>query len=350
MSDPLAPYDAMMLVSFGGPEGPNDVLGFMENVTRGRGIPAERLLEVSAHYARFGGVSPINGQNRALLEAMRAAFTAQGIDVPISWGNRHWTPFIADALGDVAARGATRVLAFVTSAYSSASGCRQYREDIETARLGLGPDAPIVDKVRVFYNHPGFVVPMAEHTAAALRSLPGGAEVAFTAHSIPQSMADTSDYVAQLHETCALIMSSLGPPGERRHDLVFQSRSGAPGQPWLEPDIGDHLRARHRDGATGVAIVPIGFISDHMEVVWDLDTQAAETAAELGLAIVRAATVGTDPRFVAMIVGLALERAATARHEDPIRVALGTRGANHDVCPASCCPMPTRPTPAGRLR
>ena len=348
MSDLLAPYDAMMLVSFGGPEGPNDVLPFMENVTRGRGIPTERLVEVSAHYARFGGVSPINAQNRALLNAMRVEFAARHINVPIAWGNRNWTPYIVDGLGELQAGGARRVLAFVTSAYSSASGCRQYREDIETACRSLGPDAPVVDKVRVFYNHPGFVEPMAERTAAALRCLPDGADVVFTAHSIPQSMADTSDYVAQLQETATLIMAAMGEGGVRRHDLVFQSRSGAPGQPWLEPDISDHLRARHRDGSTGVAIVPIGFISDHMEVVWDLDTQAANTAADLDLPIVRAATVGTDPRFVAMIVDLALERAASARHEDPIRVALGTRGANHDVCPVDCCPMPTRQTPPGR--
>ncbi len=339
----LAPYDAVMLVSFGGPEGPDDVLPFMENVTRGRGIPRERLVEVSAHYARFGGVSPINGQNRALLDAMRAEFARRGIDVRVAWGNRNWTPYVADGLAQL--HGAKRVLAFVTSAYSSASGCRQYREDIAKALVGVGDGAPVVDKIRVFYNHPGFIEPMVEATAAALATLPADAEVVFTAHSIPQSMADTSDYVAQLNEVCALIMSALPDGASRRHDLVYQSRSGAPGQPWLEPDISDHLRARHGDGVTAVAVVPIGFISDHMEVVWDLDTQARETADALGLTMVRAATVGTDARFVAMIVDLALERAATVRGEKPLRAALGGRGPNHDVCPLDCCPMSTRPGP-----
>jgi protoporphyrin/coproporphyrin ferrochelatase len=343
MSELLAPYDAVMLVSFGGPEGPDDVLPFMENVTRGRGIPRERLVEVSAHYARFGGVSPINGQNRSLLAAIREEFARRGIDVPITWGNRNWTPYVTDGLAELP--DAKRVLAFVTSAYSSASGCREYREDIAKACGSIGAGAPLVDKVRVFYNHPGFIEPMVEATAAALNELPSGAEVVFTAHSIPQSMADTSDYVAQLTEVCALIMSALPDGASRRHDLVYQSRSGAPGQPWLEPDISDHFRARQADGMTAVAVVPIGFISDHMEVVWDLDTQARETAEELGIAMVRAATVGTDERFVAMIVDLALERAANERGENPLRVALGSRGANHDVCPLDCCPMPTRPGP-----
>ncbi len=340
-ADLLAPYDAVMLVSFGGPEGPDDVLPFMENVTRGRGIPRERLVEVSAHYARFGGVSPINEQNRSLLQALRAEFERRGIDVPITWGNRNWTPYMTDGLRAV--EGATRVLAFVTSAYSSASGCRQYREDIAKACVTMGDDAPVVDKIRVFYNHPGFIEPMVEATAAALATVPNDAEVVFTAHSIPRSMADTSDYVVQLEDVCALIMSRLPDDRPRRHDLVFQSRSGAPGQPWLEPDISDHLRARAATGVSAVAVVPIGFISDHMEVVWDLDTQARETADELGLTMVRAATVGTDPRFVSMIVDLALERAASVRGEDPIRVALGSRGPNHDVCPLDCCPMPSRP-------
>lgn len=358
---PLAPYDAVMLVSFGGPEGPDDVLPFMENVTRGRGIPRERLVEVSAHYQHFGGVSPINGQNRALLAAMTDEFASRGIDVPLTWGNRNWTPTIPDGLRVLRSGGAQRVLAFVTSAFSSASGCRQYREDIARAidELGSEPEgAPAVDKVRVYYNHPGFVGPMIDNAVAALGTLGPDAELAFTAHSIPQSMADTSDYVAQLLEACRLIAEGASDVLRRPvgWHLAYQSRSGAPGQPWLEPDISDHLRARHADGLSEVVIVPVGFISDHMEVVWDLDTQARATSDELGMRMVRAATVGTDPRFVAMIVDLALERASTEREEAPIREALGTRGANHDVCPLDCCPMPTRPAgppsggPAGSTR
>ncbi len=345
--NPLDPYDAVMLVSFGGPEGPDDVLPFMENVTRGRGIPRERLVEVSAHYDRFGGVSPINGHNRELLTAMRTAFAGRGVEVPIVWGNRNWHPYIPEALDELGPSAPRRVLAFVTSAFSSASGCRQYREDIARALAALEHgDAPSVDKVRVFYNHPGFIEPMVSNTLAALARSTDDAEIVFTAHSIPQSMADTSDYVAQLLDACSLIMDGLGSShAHRRWDLVYQSRSGAPGQPWLEPDISDHLRSRRADGASAVVVVPVGFVSDHMEVVWDLDTQARETADEIGLAMVRAATVGSDQRFVEMIVELALERAASERGERPDRVALGSRGANHDICPVDCCPLPTRPAP-----
>ena len=345
--NPLDPYDAVMLVSFGGPEGPEDVLPFMENVTRGRGIARERLVEVSAHYDRFGGVSPINGHNRELLAAMRTAFARHGVEVPIVWGNRNWHPYIPEALDELGPSSPRRILAFVTSAFSSASGCRQYREDIARALAALEQgDTPRVDKLRVFYNHPGFIEPMVTNTLAALARSTDDAEVVFTAHSIPQSMADTSDYVVQLLDACSLIMGGLGSSfADRRWDLVYQSRSGAPGQPWLEPDISDHLRSRRATGASAVVLVPVGFVSDHMEVVWDLDTQARETADEIGLSMVRAATVGTDQRFVDMIVGLALERAASERGERPERVALGTRGANHDVCPLDCCPMPTRPAP-----
>ena len=348
---PLDPYDAVILVSFGGPEGPDDVLPFMENVTRGRAIPRERLVEVSAHYARFGGVSPINGHNRKLLAAMRAAFVARAIDVPVVWGNRNWHPYISEAFAELEHQpiAPRRVLAFVTSAFSSTSGCRQYREDIAQSLAAVATGAPVVDKVRVFYNHPGFIEPMVDNTRAALSHSPADAEIVFTAHSIPTSMADTSDYVDQLRDACSLIVQGLGPDhASCTWDLVFQSRSGAPGQPWLEPDISDHFRARRAAGATAVVVVPVGFVSDHMEVVWDLDVQARETADELGLVMVRAATVGTDERFVEMIVDLALERAATERGECPVRVALGIRGPNHDVCPAHCCPAPMRPgaTPA----
>jgi protoporphyrin/coproporphyrin ferrochelatase len=358
-SQETIPYDAILLVSFGGPEGPDDVLPFMENVTRGRGIPRERLVQVSAHYDLFGGVSPINGQSRALLAALEPELRSHGIDVPIYWGNRNWQPMLADTLERMRADGIVRALAFVTSAYSSASGCRQYREDIIKACDTIGLGAPVVDKIRVFYNHPGFVEPMIDAAVVAVESLSNelgsadGIRLACTAHSIPMSMADTSDYVQQLAETTRLVCEGVNQrlgfrlPGA----LVFQSRSGAPGQPWLEPDICDHLSSEHDAGASGVVMIPVGFISDHMEVVYDLDTQAREHAAVLNLPVRRSATVGTDPRFVGMIRELVEERFATAAGQDPLRRALGLYGPNHDVCPVNCCPMPTRPAgPTGPPR
>jgi protoporphyrin/coproporphyrin ferrochelatase len=326
-------YDAIVIVSFGGPEGPEDVLPFMENVTRGRGIPRERLVEVSAHYQLFGGVSPINAQNRALIDALRDELDRAGIDLPIYWGNRNWHPFLADTVRQMRDDGVQRALAFVTSAYSSYSGCRQYREDIAAAIDEAGPGAPSIDKLRVFFNHPGFIEPMVEHTAGALAEAGHDAALVFTAHSIPCSMADTSDYAVQLREAARLVSSHVGHP---EHALVFQSRSGPPSVPWLEPDVNDHLRTLQAAGREAAVLVPIGFISDHMEVVYDLDTQAQQTAAELGMTVVRAATVGTHPRFVAMIRELVEERLGSS----PIRRALGLRGPNHDVCPAGCCPAP----------
>ncbi len=345
-------YDAILVMSFGGPEGPADVLPFMENVTRGRGIPRERLIEVSAHYDLFGGVSPINAQNEALIAALKPALVEAGIDLPIYWGNRNWHPMIGDTLTYMRDDGITRALMFVTSAFSSASGCRQYREDVARACDDVGPGAPVVDKIRVFYNHPGFIEPMVDHVVAEIESLQRGEardiRIAFTAHSIPLTMANTSDYVQQLTEASRLVHAAVSArigvswPWQ----LVFQSRSGPPGQPWLEPDICDHLVEQHGDDASAVVMVPIGFVSDHMEVVYDLDTQARERAASLGLPLRRAATVGTDPRFVKMIVQLIQERIAVAAGAEPTRLALGQYPANHDVCPIDCCPMPTRPTPS----
>jgi protoporphyrin/coproporphyrin ferrochelatase len=342
-------YDAILVMSFGGPEGPDDVLPFMENVTRGRGIPRERLIEVSAHYDLFGGVSPINAQNEALIAALKAELAGAGIDLPLYWGNRNWHPMIGDTLEYMRDDGVSRALMFVTSAFSSASGCRQYREDVARACGALGVGAPVVDKIRVFYNHPGFIEPMVDNVVASIESLVLGdardIRLAFTAHSIPMSMADTSDYVQQLAEASRLVHAAVSArigvswPWQ----LVFQSRSGPPGQPWLEPDICDHLVDQHGDDASAVVMVPIGFISDHMEVVYDLDTQARERAASLGLPVRRAATVGTDPRFVKMIVQLIQERIALVAGVDPIRLALGQYPPNHDVCPADCCPMPQRP-------
>jgi protoporphyrin/coproporphyrin ferrochelatase len=345
-------YDAILLVSFGGPEGPDDVVPFMENVTRGRGIPRERLVEVSAHYSLFGGVSPINAQNRELIAALRIELDSHNINLPIYWGNRNWEPLLPDTIKTMRADGIGSALAFVTSAYSSASGCRQYREDIQRACETVGDGAPSVDKIRVFYNHPGFIEPMVDAVSSSIQSLieelgtASGIRLACTAHSIPMSMASTSDYVQQLTETSRLVCDAVNDRLGLHlpHALVFQSRSGAPGQPWLEPDICDHLSAVHAEGATGVVMVPVGFISDHMEVVYDLDTQARERAADIGLPIRRTATVGTDSRFISMIRELIEERLALRTNGDPIRRAIGLYGPNHDVCPLDCCPMPVRPT------
>ncbi len=334
----MTAYNAILIVSFGGPEKPDDVMPFLENVLRGRNVPRERMLEVAGHYLHFGGKSPINDQNRALITALQAELARSGPALPVYWGNRNWHPFLAETLDQMRRDGAHRALAFVTSAYSSYSGCRQYREDIERARLRIGDGAPQIDKLRVFYNHPGFVGPMAESVAAALDKLPG-AEILFTAHSIPLSMAQTSCYEVQVREAARLVLVALGrdtPP-----TLVFQSRSGVPGQPWLEPDVGDYLR-QHKPEK--VVIVPIGFISDHMEVLYDLDTEARELSGELGIQMVRAATVGTQPRFISMIRELIVERLEPGTE----RLALGPRGPNHDVCPLDCCPAPQRsPTRSG---
>ncbi len=336
-SQPIALYDALLVVSFGGPEAMDEVLPFLENVLSGRNVPRERMLEVSHHYELFGGVSPINGQNRALIAALKKELDANGVKLPIYWGNRNWHPLLADTLRQMKADGIRHALAFVTSAYSSYSGCRQYREDIERAREAVGEDAPQVDKLRVFYNHPGFIAPNLENLQAALAAIPAGerrrdAHVAFTAHSIPLSMAANCDYQAQLLETCRLVAEGAG---HARWQLVFQSRSGSPMQPWLEPDICDHLRELKRGGAADVVIAPVGFISDHMEVLYDLDTEAQEVAKEIELNLIRAATVGTHPAFIKMIRELVVERMTG----DPARPALGTRGAKEDVCPADCCLM-----------
>ena len=330
-------YDALLVVSFGGPEAMDEVLPFLENVLRGRNVPRERMLAVSHHYELFGGVSPINGQNRALIAALKNELDANAVTLPIYWGNRNWHPLLADTLRQMKADGIKRALAFVTSAYSSYSGCRQYREDIERAREAAGEGAPQVDKLRVFYNHPGFIAPNVENLQAALVEIPAerreGAHVAFTAHSIPLSMASNCDYQAQLLETCRLVAEGAGHAA--RWQLVFQSRSGSPMQPWLEPDICDHLRELKRGGAADVVIAPVGFISDHMEVLYDLDTEAQEVAKEIELNLIRAATVGTHPAFIKMIRELVVERMTG----DPVRPALGTRGAKEDVCPADCCLM-----------
>jgi protoporphyrin/coproporphyrin ferrochelatase len=334
------PYDAFLLVSFGGPEGMADVLPFLDHVLRGRNVPPERRREAAHHYERFGGVSPINAQNRALLDALRAELRTSGLGLPLYWGNRNWHPFLSETVRMMAGDGVKRALAFVTSAYSSYSGCRQYLEDIARARAEVGPEAPIVDKLRVFHDHPGFVEANADRVREALDTLPPArratARVVFTAHSIPVTMAAGCDYVVQLHETCALVAQAVALP---RWTLAYQSRSGSPHQPWLEPDILDELEALRAEGARDVVVTPVGFVSDHMEVVYDLDTEARDRAAALGLDFVRAGTAGTHPGFVRMIRELVEERVAGAE-----RRALGARGPRADACALDCCASgPARP-------
>lgn len=335
-------YDALLFVSFGGPERPEDVLPFLENVTKGRGVPRERLLAVAEHYHHLGGKSPLNDQNRALIAALAERFEARGIRLPIYFGNRNWSPYLASAVSEMQRAGVQRALAFITSAYSSYSGCRQYLGDIETARAAL-PGAPAIEPLRRFFNHPGFIDACVERVGAARAELASriGADIArarivFTAHSIPRSMAMTSDYEKQLLSNSQLISDRLG---HSRWDLVWQSRSGPPQVPWLEPDVLDHLRALHAEGTPGVVVAPIGFLSDHVEVLYDLDIEARELADELGLPFARAATVGTHPRFIDMIVDLVLERTEGA----PVQ-SVGPLPAREDVCAPGCCPAPARPS------
>jgi ferrochelatase len=304
-------------------------------VLRGKNVPPERIREVASHYEHFGGRSPLNEQMRALVAAVRDELDRHGPRLPVYWGNRHWHPLVPDALRRMADDGVRRALAFVTSAYASHSGCRQYLDAIERARAEVGPRAPGVDKLRLFYNHPGFVEPLVELVAAAFQrvaeSRRPAARLVFTAHSIPRALAATCEYEAQLRETAALVAFPLG---RSEHSLVYQSRSGPPSQPWLDPDIVDHLRALAAGGARDVVVAPIGFVSDHMEVLYDLDLEARSRALELGLNMVRAATVGTHPRFVRMIRELVEERLSDA----PVRLHLGPRGPAPDACPPGCCP------------
>ncbi|MBI5668060.1 MAG: ferrochelatase [Chloroflexi bacterium] len=330
----VQPYDALLVVSFGGPEGMDEVIPFLENVLRGRNVPRHRLEEVAEHYRLFGGVSPLNAQNKALIAALQTELETYGPNLPIYWGNRNWHPLLTDTLRQMADDGIQRALAFFTSAYSSYSGCRQYREDISRARAEVGPNAPQVDRLRVFYNHPGFIEPNIENTRAAFDQLPVGRRVSaallFTAHSIPVSMARASDYEAQLREVCQLVASGLG---RDTWELVFQSRSGPPHQPWLEPDVCKRLEQLKAYGVEDTVIVPIGFISDHMEVIYDLDTEATQVANRIGLNLIRAKTVGTHPAFITMIRELITERMT----ENPVRRYLGTRGPRQDFCAVDCC-------------
>ncbi len=340
-------YDAFLLVSFGGPERREDVLPFLENVLRGRNVPKERMLAVAEHYYHFAGVSPINAQNRALLAALKDEFSAANLKLPLYWGNRNWNPLLPDTLQQMQANGVKRAIAFFTSAFSSYSGCRQYRENVAAAQEVVGEGAPQVDKLRSFFNHPGFVEPMIEHTAAALAKIPAerraAAKLVFTAHSIPMSMAQNCRYEAQFREASRLVAQALS---HTNWQVAYQSRSGPPTQPWLEPDIGDVLNevaaAATGDQPRDVVVVPIGFVSDHMEVLYDLDDEAKHNANELDINLVRASTVGTHPRFVRMIRELVEERMKEAE----LRPALGSLGPSHDVCPVECCPSSATRPPA----
>jgi protoporphyrin/coproporphyrin ferrochelatase len=362
-------YDAFMLVSFGGPEGPDEVMPFLENVTRGRGIPLERLASVAEHYYAVDGVSPINQQCRDLLAAIHADFAASGLSLPVYWGNRNWTPYLTDTVRAMADDGVRRAVALVTSAYSSYSGCRQYLDDIDRARAAVGPDAPRIDKIRRFFNHPGFIEPFAASTRAALATLPVGlrdeAHLVFTAHSVPVAMAEASGpgggnrYVAELTEAAGLIAERAGG-GTHPYTLAYQSRSGPPSQPWLEPDVRDHLGDLAKSGTKAVVVIPVGFVSDHMEVRHDLDVEAAQSAESLGLAFARASTPGSDPRFASMVTELVTERLALPDSPGPDSTvldnpmlgdtapsaALGRMGVPSQACPADCCrsaPRAVRP-------
>ncbi|MCE0446023.1 ferrochelatase [Streptomyces tricolor] len=361
------PYDALLLLSFGGPEGPDDVVPFLENVTRGRGIPKERLKEVGQHYFLFGGVSPINDQNRALLEALRKDFADHGLDLPVYWGNRNWAPYLTDTLREMVADGRRRILVLATSAYASYSGCRQYRENLADALAALeaeGLELPKIDKLRHYFNHPGFVEPMIDGVLRSLADLPedvrAGAHIAFTTHSIPTSAADSSGpaeahgeggaYVEQHLDVARLIADAVRERTGVDHPwrLVYQSRSGAPHIPGWSPTSATTWRSGTPPASRPWSWPPIGFVSDHMEVLYDLDTEAKAKAEELGLPVRRSATVGADPRFAAAVRELILERAAVERGQEVTPCALGALGPSHHLCPVGCCPARApRPAAAG---
>lgn len=343
MSDNAShPYDALLIVSFGGPEGMADVIPFLENVLRGKNVPRERMLEVAHHYERFGGVSPLNSHIRSLIAALQTELNEHGPQLPIYWGNRNWHPLLADTMQQMANAGVDRVLAFATSAYSSYSGCRQYLDDIARARATVGEAAPIVDKLRPFFNHPRFVAASCDRLRAALDQLPAEkrdtVQITFTAHSIPASMASRCAYEQQLIDVCRLVTTELKIAPER-WQLVYQSRSGRPGDPWLEPDVLDHLTSLHAESVRDVIVMPIGFLSDHMEVLYDLDVEARELCQGLGLNMVRAQTVGNHPEIIRMLRELIVERIDV---QQPC-ATVGSLPACPHVCPDDCCPAPQRP-------
>lgn len=378
-STPIAPYQAVLLYSFGGPNNPEDVVPFLRNVTAGKGIPDARLEEVGQHYYGFGGRSPINQQNLALKAALEGELERRGINLPIVWGNRNWEPYTSDALDELQERGVTKALMLVTSAYGSYSGCRQYREDMAIVQRehgdlddsgNLKESATHFDKVRPYFNHPGFVDATYNAITEALTELADSSPIphdqrtihlAFVTHSIPLAMEEGSGFA--LPATYSKQHLSLAQEISRRLEhtdhagiewsLSYCSRSGPPSQPWLEPDINDHLETLAENGVSDVVLAPIGFISDHMEVAYDLDTEALATCKSLSIHAVRADTVGVRPEFINGLVDLIVERAAHARGEQPERISVTALPAFHEECPTNCClqraGQPTNiPTVAGQ--
>lgn len=358
----MAQYDAVLLAGFGGPEGQDDVIPFLRNVTGGRGIPEERLEVVAKHYRHYGGVSPINGQNRVLRAALQVELTRRGIDLPVIWGNRNWAPYLRDTISDAHEAGQDRLLAIATSAYSSYSGCRQYREDFAAALTDKGLTGTVhIDKIRQFFDHPGFVDPFITGVARGLKdvalAIPGidvhtEVEILFSTHSIPMTDANKSGpaergfgeggaYAAQHRAVAEVIMDSLVEPGDDQAklqtpwQLVYQSRSGPPSMPWLEPDINDAIALLPARGIRAVIIVPLGFVSDHMEVLWDLDNEAMETSEKFGIKAVRVQTPGVSPDFVSGLIDLVEERLNDTPASD--RPAKTTLGPWYDVCRPGCC-------------
>lgn len=344
-------YDAILLAGFGGPEGQDDVMPFLRNVTRGRGIPDERLEEVATHYRHFGGVSPINQQNRQLKAALEFELAARGIDLPVLWGNRNWAPFLSEAVTEAEQRGFTGLLGVTTSAYSSYSSCRQYRENFASALAATGFTETVhIEKVRQYFDHPGFVTPFIEAVRGGYQELasrgvsPERVVVLFSTHSIPTDDANRSGprdvdfgpggaYAAQHRTVAQVVMDAQDAPGA--WELVYQSRSGPPSMPWLEPDINDVIKALDVGKVNGVIIVPLGFVSDHLEVLWDLDTEAMQAAKERGVEAVRVPTPGTHPAFVTGLVDLIEERLNGTPGAD--RPALTELGPWFDVCRPGCC-------------
>ncbi|KAA9154526.1 ferrochelatase [Amycolatopsis acidicola] len=340
-------YDAVLWLSFGGPEGPDEVMPFLENVTRGRGVPPERLAEVAEHYQHFGGVSPINRLNREAIGAVEKELAAQGLELPVYFGNRNWRPMVEDTVARMAADGVRRALVFPTSAYGGYSACRQYDEDIERARAAVGENAPELVKLRQFFDHPLFVSSFADAVRAAHSGLEG-ARTVFTAHSVPVS-ADAAAgppseggyrYSRQIAEAARLVALEAGVP---EYDVVWQSRSGPPRIPWLEPDIVDHIDVLHERGERAVVVCPVGFVSDHLEVIWDLDNEAAERAAELGMGFARAATPNSDPRFAELVVELVREHVSGAPARKLSEFPAAGCTVNGAVCAPGCCEPARRP-------
>jgi protoporphyrin/coproporphyrin ferrochelatase len=342
-------FDALLWLSFGGPEGPADVRPFLENVTRGRGVPPERLDEVEQHYQHFGGVSPINRLNREAIAAVEAELVAQGIKLPVYFGNRNWHPMVEDTVSKMVADGVQRALVFPTSAYGGYSACRQYDEDILRARAVVGPQAPELVKLRQFFDHPLFIEAFADATRAAIESLPEGARLVFTAHSVPISADRAAGppeegggrYSKQVREASRLVAEAVGVA---EYDVVWQSRSGPPQVPWLDPDIVDHIEDLHAKGVRAVAVCPIGFVSDHLEVIWDLDNEAAEKAGELSMAFARVGTPNGDPRFAQLVVELIrehIEDAEVRKLSDFTKAGCTVNGA---PCAIGCCEPAKRPT------